>query len=69
MQTIHKKYIIFIDYGTLEGWRIWGETDTWEKAVALRDEARANGGHETIICEFVPLLVIDGRSKSYSTTD
>lgn len=66
---MHKKYIVFINYGAYEGRHIHGEADTWQEAVALREEARINSIYETIICEYIPLLMIDGRSKPDSITD
>lgn len=57
----HKKYIVFIDYGSFEGWRIQGEADTWEEAIALREQAHSYGAGEVIVCEYIPLLMLDGR--------
>ena len=57
----HKKYLVLINYGSYEGWKIHGETDDWQEAVNLREEARSFGGSEVIICAYCPLVVLDGR--------
>jgi hypothetical protein len=53
----HKKYIVFVDYGT-EGWQIYHETDDWNEAVWKRENARDNGGNEVIVVEYCEFVVI-----------
>lgn len=58
----HKKYLVLINYGAYEGWKIFKETDDWQEAVKFREDARSCGGNEVIICAYCPLVVLDGRN-------
>lgn len=60
----HKKYLVMIDYGIYDGWKIHAETDEWAEAVKLRNEACSFGVNEVIIVAFCPLVVLDGRDES-----
>jgi len=59
----HKNYLILVNYGTYEGWRIFTEVDEWEQAVKELQPALSIGNHEVIIVEYCPLVVLRGRKR------
>ena len=61
-----KRYVVFINYGAYEGWKIWLHTDSFNEAVAAREEAMGNGNSEVRIftpVEIVTLERIDSRQE------
>lgn len=55
-----KKYLVFINYGDYEGWKLQTETDDWQEAVETWDYMRSTGS-ECIITAYCPLIILDGR--------
>lgn len=55
-----KRFLVWTNYGSYEGWGQI-EADTWDEAVAVRDQQLSNGNGEVIITEFCPLRVEDAR--------
>jgi len=39
-----KNYVVMVDFGSYEGWKIVEETETFEDAVLARDYAMRNSG-------------------------
>lgn len=54
------RFIVWTNYGT-EGWQP-AVADTFEAAVAVRDEQMSYGNFEVVVTEHVPLNVVDGRA-------
>ena len=51
-----KKYLVFHDYGHVEGWKIVAESDSMLEAVLAREADISGGGGTSMIFEAIPVL-------------
>jgi len=50
-----KKYVVMIDYGDYEGWKIQGDTNDLDEAITMR-ESVLHYGNEVAIFQRVQLI-------------
>jgi hypothetical protein len=63
-QVTYKRYLIWTD-NLSEGWSLDEQTDDWDEAVKSRD-FHLNNGWATIITEYIPIVVKDGRTEKHN---
>lgn len=57
-----KKFVVMINYGSYEGWKVWGQADTLAEAGEIA--GKANHGEETVIFKQIkPLYVEDDQAR------
>lgn len=52
------KYIVMTNYG-LEGWKISGQSDTFEGALLIQKESSSNGNDEVFILKPVKMKIVE----------
>lgn len=58
-----EKYVVMTNYGDYEGWKIEGQTVSFEQAIIIRENCLSLGLHEVIIftpVKYIVTEVVDG---------
>lgn len=50
-------YIVFVNHGVYEGWKLFAKVDTFAEAFVKREEALSEGNYEVIIVKSVDYKV------------
>ena len=58
MSKLTKKYVVMVDYRS-EGWSIQAETDDFDEAVKMRDEAAINCCTRAVLFKVVEMTVTE----------